>query len=446
MNDIPPATYSWWHRWRLGSIEVTRAKHAADAERKAAQERDRKTKQRDTAAERRARRIRRRDWLVEHRALIATVSAVTVSVAVAIPAQALWFVHVLASGQLGLNPESLIALASPVLIEGLCWLGAFLYADSLGRDTPVRAYRLTTFLFAGIAAAINFAHGCGINPIVGVVFAIASLMGVASWELYMHRTRHIATGMTADEIRLWFKRRVFDRKVYREMQRLRRTFGAQVPLESAWRMGYLRVHGAPTVPVPVPRDLLDWFRKDGSARGSADGSDGSGTGSTPSSEGGSGSGSVAVLDRSKDGSTVEVPVNWDQFRDVDSIIAAHWPELDPANHPDPSLHQDDAKRRHPASGLHVEEPAPASTSGPATSAAPEQEPEPRPLPGLNREERNLGVTGGATAALHRYFDRIASEGHDPDDVNRQELARELGCSARNVGKALAKWAKNRNHA
>src|SRR5690625_1130306 len=234
---------SWWHRWKLGALKVKNAKFEHKQKKSTTKQRERKQKQ-DNADNTRNRKIaERRAWLVKQRALIATFSAIVVSVAVAIPAQALWFKDTLVGKDtpVGLDPQSVIALAAPILIEGLCWLSAFLYADSVSQDKPVRVYRVTTFLFAATAAAINFAHGAGINPIVGVVFAIASLMGVGAWELYMHRTRHMATGMNADEIKLWAKRRLFDWKVYRQMQRLRRTFGAALPLESAWRMAYLRV-------------------------------------------------------------------------------------------------------------------------------------------------------------------------------------------------------------
>jgi hypothetical protein len=478
---------SWWHRWKLGAIQVKDAKFEHKQKKANAKQREKKQKQ-DNANNTRNRKIaERRAWLVKQRALIATISAIVVSVAVAIPAQALWFKATLVGEDtpIGLDPQSVIALAAPILIEGLCWLSAFLYADSVSQDKPVRVYRVTTFLFAATAAAINFAHGAGINPIVGVVFAIASLMGVGAWELYMHRTRHMATGMNADEIKLWAKRRLFDRKVYRQMQRLRRTFGAALPLESAWRMAYLRVHGSPTVPVPVPPRLLEEFRAleaagseegsgSGSGTGSEDGSDGSRDGGEPGSEGGSREGSepgsdagsdggseegsgtsaLAVLERSGKGSALEVPVNWEQVTDVDALVSRYWPDLlgtadedttvvEAGTGTDREVQDVQVQQDQDGSGPQRQEP------GKELVVRNPRNPEPvteGTVPGLNEEEWELRNSEGATAALLRYFDRISSEGFDVEQVDRKELGNSLGCSTRNVSKAVAKWNKTRNHA
>jgi hypothetical protein len=73
-----------------------------------------------------------------------------------------------------------------------------------------------------------------------------------------------------------------------------------------------------------------------------------------------------------------------------------------------------------------EDTAPAETKGPEGGL-------------LNDDERATAKRDGATAALKQFFDRVHAEGGNPTTITRAELARELGCSPRNVSKALSKW-------
>lgn len=273
----------------------------------------------------------------ETRTLIATVAAIVVSVAVALPAQSLWFLDKLVGrGQtghlnLGFDPQTLIAFAAPVLVEGLTWLCAILYADSVDRKAPQRIYRLTTFAFSCLAAGINFSHGSTINPAVGIVFGLASLMGVGAWELYMMRSRQISSGMSGEEIRLWALRWRKHPLVMWEASSIRATFGLAVPREVAWRMAYVRKSGNPTVPVALTDEVLQRLfvptveaanpeldADESSASAPSDAS-----ADTPVPEPGTGTqgGSVATAE------VIELPVGWDTMSSADDVIEQFWPEV-----------------------------------------------------------------------------------------------------------------------
>lgn len=58
---------------------------------------------------------------------------------------------------------------------------------------------------------------------------------------------------------------------------------------------------------------------------------------------------------------------------------------------------------------------------------------------LSPEELAVAQSSNVTAALRLYFDRLWAAGVDPEGVSRAALGKELGCSARNVSKALKGW-------
>lgn len=100
-------------------------------------------------------------------------------------------------------------------------------------------------------------------------------------------------------------------------------------------------------------------------------------------------------------------------------------------------------------------PEPAPEPGPEPAPTPEPEPTPtkitssapRPEPReagerlLTDDELSTAREQGATAALRSYFDRVRASGGDPQRVSRSALAREVGCSPRNVSKALKGWVE-----
>lgn len=238
--------------------------------------------------------------------LAATVFAIAVSIAVAVPSQLQYFLDA-RSVTSWADPHAWYAVAQTLLLESLCWLCALLYAASLA-STPVRIYRLGTFVFAGIAAGINYSHGTASGGVtIGVLNALGSLMGVGAWELYMHRARHRVSGMSLAEIRLRALRWRKHPLVMREAGKIVATFGLAVPHEVAFRIAYLRKIGNPTLPVAVTSPRL------------ADRPD------VPRPE----------LPKRKAGEslqgaeqTVELPVDWSCPDDLSELLGEQWPTPD----------------------------------------------------------------------------------------------------------------------
>lgn len=355
----------------------------------------------------------------ETRTLAATVAAITVSVAVALPAQCLWFIGKLVGGtnHLAFNPQTLMAFASPVLVEGLTWLCAVLYADSVHRGSPQRIYRLATLVFSGIAAAINFSHGVAISPIVGTVFALASLMGVGAWELYMLRSRTVSSGMSAEEIKLWALRWRKYGGVMRETGRIRAVFGLRVPLEQAWRMAYVRRVGNPTVPVALADERL---------RELFGGTDG-GTQRTPEPEpprASSGSGVTADV--------IEVPVDWGTMTSADDLIARFWPDVKA------ELDEDRATTAEPEpAGSSVPKPRRSTPEQGATRKVPADKRNPNRSRNTSRvqfrpTESELSGGGDVKARMLRYLARAEHNGQAVAELDRTFIASQFGVSDRHV--------------
>jgi hypothetical protein len=378
------------------------------------------------------------------RALIATVVTVVLSIATAVPSQLQWFLDRLAGGG-WTSTEAPVAVLATLLIEGLCWLGAFLYADSIA-STPVRLYRVTTLAFASIAAGINFAHGRETDWKVGVVYALASLMGVGAFELYMHRRRHSTSGMSIDEIRLWALRWRKHPKVMRECGRIVATFGVAVPREVAWRLAYVRKVGNPTVPIAItdalvkrieglrPAELEHLDRAEPAASG------------TPR-------GGVAV----DSAEVVEVPVDWSRAGTFEELTAAFWPELDTTAKPssgsagEAPVESSGFRLAAPSSSAVPAVP-PASTAVPelaATSGVPAPKRNRKPIVRAARPAtRNSGRVqirptktelegpGDAKARVLALLARAEREGHSIADLDRKFLAQQFGVSDRHVRNAI----------
>lgn len=386
----------------------------------------------DREQARQQRRTRRHEFwagISSRRALIATSIAATLSIGVAIPAQLQWFLGQLTDGQ-WVFPEAAVAVAATLLIEGLCWLGAFLYADSIAH-TPVRLYRATTFLFAGIAAAINYAHGSATDPKVGVVYAVASLMGVGAWELYMHRTRHVATGMDLVEIRLWALRWRRHPRVMREVGRIRATHGLAVSRETAWRMAYLRKIGNPTVPVAVTSALVARLIGNSSSPNQAP------TGE-PNTEHAMEAEPTASSPKTEPGLGVDVlehPVAWADATDTDAVLERFWVE--------PETEQ---------SLTAGSTPTPTGTSPRVPRAKTPEQGVTSTVPGRKRNQilagkgtsgirftptkTELAGTGDAKERMLRYLARAELKGNSTYALDRNYIAEQFHVTTRHVRKTI----------
>jgi len=383
------------------------------------------------------------------RTLVATVAAIVVSSAVALPAQALWFLDRLVGRNqqghynIGPDPQTLMALSSPLLVEGMAWYCAHLYADSVQRRVPQRLYRLGTLAFSCFAASINFSHGAATNTAMGLVFAMASLMGVGAWELYMLRSRHENSGMTGDEIKLWALRWRRHPRVMREASRIRATFGLAVPREVAWRMSYIRKIGNPTVPVATTDEVLErLFRKTNwaepapvevSAETTPD--DASET-ATDTSDAELETGTATVL---------ELPVGWNTLSSVDDVIGRFWPEVNTElDLPDSSTAGGSGKAKEFRS-----EPVQRSASKPRAANAEQRVTSKVPTGKRNSSRARNGshvqfpptkaeLEGGGTAQerIVRYLVRAEAKGHDITELDRKYIEQKFEVSDRHVRNAI----------
>lgn len=248
MADQP---ISWWLRFRQEAYEFRKKRRDDKAARERAKKNEKKHEQKRGKDERRTKRQRFREGMRNHGSLAAAIALIVFSTAVAIPAQVAWFGEFMSMAR---------SMAAAGMIEGAAWFAAILYADSLRRQRPSRIARLATLVLALVAATINFQHGVETNFTTGVVYALSSLLGVGTWEMYMHSRRQIAAGLSPEERRVWLRRRFRYWKVMREMADIRATFGLAVTREQAWQWAYLRKEGQPTVPVatsdPIIQQLL----------------------------------------------------------------------------------------------------------------------------------------------------------------------------------------------
>ncbi|MGW4488390.1 hypothetical protein ACWEOE_31665 [Amycolatopsis sp. NPDC004368] len=392
----------------------------------------------------RAERPRKTSTWSARRALIATVVTVVLSITTAVPSQLQWFLDRLAGGDWS-NAEAPVAVLATLLIEGLCWLGAFLYADSIA-TAPVRLYRVTTLVFASIAAGINFAHGRETDWKVGVVYALASLMGVGAFELYMHSRRHSASGMPLEEIRLWALRWRKHPRVMRECGRIVATFGTAVPREVAWRLAYVRKVGNPTVPIALTDALVK--RLGGLRSAELDHLDRAEPASSGVPRGG-----VAV-DAAE---VVEVPIDWSRAGTFEELLAAYWPELDAAavagsgSVPDAPAESSGFRLAAPgSSGDGAVPPKPTAAAAlPVTSTVPAAKRNRKPAVRTARTAtRNSGRVqiratkaeldgpGDAKARVVALLARAEREGHAIADLDRKFIAEQFKVSDRHVRNAI----------
>ncbi len=185
-------------------------------------------------AEKAAKAAKRRAWLAERRALILTIVVIAASMGIAWPAQAVYF---MGAGM------GLLGLAAPIVIEGPQWLSAVLTGRAVQAKASTWVYQASTGLFAAVAAAINYAHGSRHSTLLGVIYALASLMGVIAWELYVHSAKAHISGRTVADRKRDLGRRISYPSTWRAAVRLRRAV-AGLSAEDAWQLAWRAEHGA----------------------------------------------------------------------------------------------------------------------------------------------------------------------------------------------------------
>ncbi len=236
----------------LAQVEVDRARALMDEEVRVAAAETRRVEQQQAAREaklaadlREAERVKvaaakaerraaRAAWLAERRALMLTLVVIGSSMGIAWPAQARYFMD---SGM------GLAGLVVPVVVEGPQWLSAVLTGRAVRSGAPTWIYQLSTWLFAGVAASINYAHGSQHSHLLGVIYGLASLTGMFAWELYVLSAKAHVSGRTVADRRRDFGRRISFRREWKAAVRLRRAVTG-MDAETAWTMAWRWLHGA----------------------------------------------------------------------------------------------------------------------------------------------------------------------------------------------------------
>lgn len=216
---------------RTLEAEARKAELAAAAREASLKEAERARADAVRAQKRAARRV----WFAERRALFLTLVVIASSMGIAWPAQATYFVGA------GMG---LLGLAVPVVVEGPQWLSAVLTARAVKTQAPTWPFQLSTWLFAAVAASINYSHGALHSRLLGVIYALASLTGMIAWELYVLSARAHVSGRTVADRRRDFGRRISFRKEFKAAVRLRRAM-PNLNSEQAWEMAWRLMHAAP---------------------------------------------------------------------------------------------------------------------------------------------------------------------------------------------------------
>jgi hypothetical protein len=203
------------------------------------------------AARRADRRTARAEIWTARRPLLVVIPMMATSAAVALPAQYVYYAGVTGNAWSGATIAG--------MVEGGTWLGAALESSAINRRRPAGFYRGLTWTLAGLAAAVNFAHGLTLvvdgkssgGWQVGVVFALASLMGVVSWSAYVRLRTHQDSDTSPEQLRLAAWRRLRYPRLSWRAASLRAAIGPSLSVADAWVQVWAEHHGAPAGLQPV---------------------------------------------------------------------------------------------------------------------------------------------------------------------------------------------------
>ncbi|WP_436764389.1 DUF2637 domain-containing protein [Streptosporangium sp. V21-05] len=217
------------------------------AERSRTKAADRATRRRQSKADRAARYAAARRGAGVLAAAVATRAPVIVgAIAMGAPIAIAW------RGQLEFATEvmhlGLMAPALPIALEGGVWYLAFLVHRAIQAKLPIGRYRVATWAMAGIAAGMNLWHGIHANGAddglqVGVILALASLLGIALWELTASLTQQTTVKRSAAEIRRAAWRRVRYPRLSWAAASIRASRGADCSIEDAWSAAWIDRYG-----------------------------------------------------------------------------------------------------------------------------------------------------------------------------------------------------------
>ncbi|MFI0425100.1 DUF2637 domain-containing protein [Spongiactinospora sp. 9N601] len=249
-------------RARIGlEIERERLALAAERDRMADERRAERAWERAQARTERAReraqaRAARRQALRAAAAATATavrarVPAVVGAVAIGSPMTIAW------SGQLAFGSEVMglggLAWTLPVALEGAVLYSAYLGDRAISAGLPAGRYRAMTWTMMGVAAAMNAWHQIDARATaddpwagvqVGLVYAIASVVGIVLWELTAGLRKQAKSGRSGSEIRAAAWRRLRYPRLSWQAASIRAARGPACTAEQAWAAAWSDRYGA----------------------------------------------------------------------------------------------------------------------------------------------------------------------------------------------------------
>jgi len=208
---------------------------AADAELAAAVEAERDLRNAARRAGRAARRTARLHAVVDRQVLLATVAAIALFVAVALPAQI---------GFLAQRWPWPMALAGGVALESLTWVFALQGQAREARGRSGSAHSTGVWAAAAVAAWVNLTHGAQMwGTGFAVVAACGSLAAPTTWHLYRLSQSEEPLANPA-QLRRERLRRRHHRRVARLADRLATSLPEGLAPDTAWTLAWRAVHGA----------------------------------------------------------------------------------------------------------------------------------------------------------------------------------------------------------
>lgn len=212
-----------------------------EAERRARVEAERAERRRARVEARAARRTARRAALAGAAAAVrARVPALVGAVAIGAPMVIAW------RGQLEFARTVMqlgtLAVAVPVALEGAVLYTAHLTHRAVAAGLPAGRYRVMTWALALVAASMNLWHH-GSDLQVGVVYALASLLGIVLWELTTGLRGHVRSGRSGAEIRAAAWRRIRYPRLSWAAASIRAARGPACSPEEAWALAWRDRYG-----------------------------------------------------------------------------------------------------------------------------------------------------------------------------------------------------------
>jgi len=212
-----------------------------EAERRARVEAERAERRRARVEARAARRTARRAALAGAAAAVrARVPALVGAVAIGAPMLIAW------RGQLAFGRDVMdlgtLAIAVPVALEGAVLYTAHLTHRAVSEGLPAGRYRAMTWALALVAASMNLWHH-GSDLQVGVVYALASLIGIMLWELTTGLRGHVRSGRSGAEIRAAAWRRIRYPRLSWAAASIRAARGPECSPDEAWVLAWRDRYG-----------------------------------------------------------------------------------------------------------------------------------------------------------------------------------------------------------